>query len=429
MNRLFTRIILAMVIVSAVSLIVIPVSQLVALRHAAGGFAQDFRSLIEERTQPPPFYRFGPPPDRHDDTSDSESSFSTVPEDQLALPPKHPFNPADTSDDDIERRNTALQDLNVRLFDYLSSYRAAQRRGILIGVSIAILGCIFLSLWLARSLARPLEAVSKAANHLAHGNLATRVALANEQTQPKETRDLAHNFNLMASSLEQLEGERKAMIADIAHELRNPIASMQFRLDALSDGLIDFNEDESDLLKGQLGLLARLIEDLRTLSLADAGQLSLNFETLELKPLLEQIIENQAQKTLRSGITVTLESQAYPKIKGDAHRLTQVVTNLLDNAFKVMPEGGQVRILLRAEVDQAIIELFDTGPGLPEDKLDTLFDRFVKGQRRDSSGKESSGLGLAIVRTLVGLHGGNVKAANYEKGAVFSLRLPKINDA
>ncbi|MCA9838269.1 MAG: HAMP domain-containing histidine kinase [Trueperaceae bacterium] len=421
MNRLFTRIILAMVIVSAVSLIVIPLSQLVALKRASGGFAQDFRALVEERTQPPPFYRFGPPPTKLD--KDNET-FTTVPEDgETNRNHRPPFAPDGT---EIQTRASALQDLNLRLFDYLSSYRAAQRRGIVVGISIAILGCVLLSLWLARSLARPLEAVSLAANTLARGNLAARVALQNEKTQPKETRDLAQNFNTMAASLEQLEGERKAMIADIAHELRNPIASMQFRLDALSDGLIDFNEDESELLKGQLGLLSRLIEDLRTLSLADAGQLSLTMERLELYPLLERILEHQKQKALRSNVNLSLEAQSQPLVKGDAHRLTQVITNLLDNAFKVMPDGGEIRLHLSTEQDNAVIEVFDTGPGLPEEQLETLFDRFVSGQRRDTQGKEGSGLGLAIVKTLVGLHGGEVKAANYDKGAVFSIYLPRL---
>ena len=425
MNRLFTRIIIAMIIVSAVSLIVIPVSQLIALRRATNSFAQDFRSLIEERTQPPPFYRFRTPPVKFDENDDKTTNLNSQPKDQEEKNNRRPINPAEGFEE-IERRNTALQELNLRLFDYLSSYRAAQRRGIIIGVSIAILGCVVLSLWLARSLARPIEAVSNAATSLAQGNLMTRVALAKLETQPKETRDLAHNFNQMAASLEQLEGERKAMIADIAHELRNPIASMQFRLDALSDGLIDFNEEESDLLKTQLGLLARLIEDLRTLSLADAGQLSLNLATLELHEFLEAIIDNQTQKALRSNITIELESLARPRVQGDAHRLTQVITNLLDNAFKVMPEGGQIRMRLSEQTDNALIEIFDTGSGLPEDQLNTLFERFVKGQRRDSLGKEGSGLGLAIVKTLVSLHGGTVSASNYENGAVFRVRLPKL---
>lgn len=432
MNRLFTRIILAMLLVSVASLVIVPLTQSITLRRASGNFAQDVRDLVNDRTRPPPL--FGPD-NRRDSNNSSNRNNSPTPKGDNGTfrpPPPRP---------DGERRPppplgsgpvpailpvslTNEQQIDL-LFEYFSSYRTAQRGGVIIGVSLAFLGCILLSLWLARSLAKPLEAVSNAASELSLGHFDTRVKLAHAAIQPQETQALATNFNSMAEALQSSQEERKAMIADIAHELRNPIASIQFRLDALSDGLIDFSNDEADLLKSQVGLLSRLIDDLRTLSLADAGQLSLAFETISLKRLLEAVLETYEKRAQSHNITLELSYSATPSVQGDAQRLTQVINNLLDNAFKAMTNGGEVKLELSETPTEAIIRIFDTGPGLPEAQLDKLFDRFVKGERRDTKSKESSGLGLAIVKTLVSLHGGQISAQNHDHGAVFEIRLTR----
>jgi len=248
------------------------------------------------------------------------------------------------------------------------------------------------------------------------------VSLRNEARQPLETQALAHNFNTMAGHLEAAEGQRRAMMADIAHELRNPIASTHFRLDALSDGLLEFNQNEAEQLNMQTSLLARLIEDLRTLSLADAGQLSLNLERTELSAVLQQTVSAHEEKAKDTGVTLELQTQSELYVNLDKQRFSPIINNLLDNAFKVLDSGNSIKLELFSEGDQAVIVVADDGPGI--DNLDTIFERFVSGERSDV--QTSSGLGLSIVKTLIELHGGAIAASNTSVGAEFRLTLPLL---
>lgn len=416
MNRLFTRIILAMLIISVASLAIVPIAQSIALKRATENFETDFRALINDRTEPAPWFRSkNPNKNRSSDDLNLSEDATTNPR---LLNPRRPNALTDTNIPTA----FAVENLNLRLFDYLTSYRSAQRRGVVFGISIALLGCILLSLWLARSLARPLEAVSAAASNIAQGKLNTRVSLRNKARQPLETQALANNFNTMAGHLEAAEGQRKAMIADIAHELRNPIASMQFRLDALSDGLLEFNQNEAEQLNLQISLLARLIEDLRTLSLADAGQLSLSLERSELSAALKQIASTHEDKAKNTGVALELKTATELYVNLDKQRFSQIINNLLDNAFKVLDAGNSIKLELFSEGDMAVIVVADDGPGI--DNLDTIFERFVSSERRDV--QTSSGLGLSIVKTLVELHGGTICASNKSVGAEFKVTLPLL---
>jgi signal transduction histidine kinase len=243
-------------------------------------------------------------------------------------------------------------------------------------------------------------------------------------SQAAETRQLAQDFNQMAETLEQLEGERKAMIADIAHELRNPLATLQFRLDALEDGVVSFNQGELRLLKDQLAFLSRLVEDLRTLSLADAGRLKLDLHPTNLSDLLTMTVELYDDMAKDKGVRLEYLSEPNLWVKGDPDRLRQVFSNLLDNALRVT-SAGAIHVVLSATPEEVRVRLRDSGPGIPEDELGSIFKRFVQGKRRDTQGKDGSGLGLAIVQTLVGLHAGRVTASNHEGGAQFDVTLPR----
>ena len=404
MNRLATRLLLALLAVALLSLIAVPALQSVAARRIFGGLSPEFRGRIERsfsgppRTGldgPPPFIRSGRPPN---------------------VPPDESF----------------LQRENTRLFSLLSDYRAAQRQAVIVGVGGAVLVSVLLALLLSRTIARPIEAVSRAASRLAGGDLSARVDLAKLPYPASETRTLALDFNQMATALGQLEGERKAMIADIAHELRNPLATLQLRLDALSDGLVSFDDDEATLLQGQVGLLARLIGDLRTLSLADADRLTLNRLELDLSTLAEKVVQQAQSQAENAGIKLAFTPADKPAwVDADPDRLTQVLYNLLDNAFQVTPPGGKVDVALLSTVNKVTLQVRDTGPGIAEDELGTVFERFVQGKRRDTKtqagSKTGSGLGLAIVQSLVKLHGGQVQASNYsqaESGAQLEVTLP-----
>jgi two-component system, OmpR family, sensor histidine kinase BaeS len=396
MNRLTTRLILAMLLVAVVSLTIVPIAQYFAARQTIENLSVDFRERLEQhegpRGRPPGPRGEGPPP-------------KTI------------------AEGEADRDQDFLSEENTRLFTLFRDYRVAQQRAVYFGITGAVLLAIVLAVWLSRGIAKPIEAVSDASSKLAQGNLQTRVEL--QGFQADETQRLAQDFNSMAASLERYEGERKAMIADIAHELRNPLATMQMRIDALSDGLVTFNEDEAKLLQGQVGLLARLIDDLRVLSLADAGRLSLNLMELDLNELTANVVRHM--ETRASVLKVRLEFTSSNEsifVNADPDRLAQMLNNLLDNALRVTPEDGKIMVRLEASSSEAKLTVRDTGPGIPEEDLPTIFERFVQGKRRDTQSKTGSGLGLAIVKTIVNLHKGQVRASNYGAGAQFEVTLP-----
>ena len=303
------------------------------------------------------------------------------------------------------------------------AFRTRLQQSLLIATLIAVTLGMLLALIFARRLARPLEAISLAANRLAMGNLSTRIP--NPQGQD-ETARLARNFNHMAESLEKLESERKAMIADIAHELRTPLTVMQGRLEAIQDGVIDLQSSEIDRLHNQTKLLSRLVDDLRTLSLADAGRLTLERRPLDLREIIRTVVANfQTQAENRQiHLELTLSSQPLTT-KADPDRLAQVIGNLISNALVHTPEGGTITVAAGANKEGLHVRVSDTGPGIPPEALSKVFDRFYRAEASRSRQTGGSGLGLSIVKALVELHGGRVRAQNQPKGgAEFVVQLP-----
>lgn len=413
MNRLGTRLLLAMLVVATVSLTVVPIAHNVAEQVTLGRLQAEFRQRVIDRTGPMPF--LGAPPPNRRSAAPGPATPEPSPQDTDEASPGPSANTVNIPD---------LQEENLRLFTLFGDLRAAQRRAVVSGVAIALFICAVLALWLSRSIARPLEAVSSAASALAGGDLTTRVVTPGA-FHPQEARLLADGFNSMAGSLERAEGERKAMLADVAHELRTPLAALSIRLEALEEGLVPFSTGEAKLLQGHTKLLARLIDDLRLLSLADAGRLTLNLQKVNLREWLQQATKAYDDTLLGRGVRLVARFPTNPVIViADPQRLTQILQNLIDNATKVTPAGRLVQITLDASEEEALMRVRDEGPGIPEDELDSIFERFVQGRRRDTHGAGGSGLGLAIVRTLITLHGGHVTASNHADGAEVLVRLP-----
>lgn len=274
---------------------------------------------------------------------------------------------------------------------------------------------------LAKVLAQPIEEVSRASMQVARGDLGARVP------EPKgsgslEVVTLMQNFNQMAGALQTYERERSDMIASIAHDLRTPLSAMQIRLELLKEHVVPYSEAEIDLLLTQTQLLGRLVNDLRTLSLADAGKLSLNLQRLELGGCIKSVLGSYAYRADETAVKLLFERpEGDIYINADAQRLAQILSNLLDNAFRVVPDGGMIRLRLQKHDNVVTLSVEDDGPGINDDLLPRIFDRFVQG--KDKTG--SSGLGLAIVKTLVNLHGGTVSGGNRaEGGARFTVMLP-----
>jgi signal transduction histidine kinase len=299
-------------------------------------------------------------------------------------------------------------------------FRRARRRSIFLSAFIALfLGTLF-AVALARRISRPLAAVSKAANEMRHGKLSARVDATTLQNADEETLALSQSFNEMAETLEKNELERKNMIADIAHELRTPLAVMQARLAAMQDEVIPLNASEIERVYKQTELLSRLIADLRTLSLAEAGRLSLQKRDIDLGELIKHVVSSFEAPAKLKDVQLELSARSL-MIHADADRLTQVFSNLLDNALRYTPEQGRIKVGLESGTGNITICIRDSGPGLSDEALEKAFDRFFKGDERSGSG-----LGLVIVKTLIELHGGSVTARNHpEGGAVFEISLTR----
>lgn len=404
MNRLATRIALAMVVVALVSLSAIPTALTLADRATLATLPETYRVRVQA-TAPRPW---------------TLGYWITVRR-QAARPPPMAGMPSDAA------RLSAEVD---RLVAFVSDSRTARVEATAIAVVVALLTSVALAFWLARGIARPIAAVTAASSALAGGRFGARVSLPRAASQPRETRELTDNFNIMSEALEHYEAERKAMVADVAHELRTPLAAMRLRLEALEDGLVAFDAAEARGLRGQVDLLSRLVDDLRLLSLADAGRLTLAPAEVDLNDWARRAVDDARAAWGLRGLHLAYAGPDGPvPLRADAQRLAQVLHNLLDNASRYAPDGSTVDVVVAADGDEARLEVRDRGPGVPEDELGTIFERFVRGRRRDVRGAGGSGLGLAIVRTLADLHGGRVSVRNLPPadggGAVFTVHLPR----
>ncbi|CAA9588638.1 MAG: hypothetical protein AVDCRST_MAG86-4168 [uncultured Truepera sp.] len=303
---------------------------------------------------------------------------------------------------------------------------------LVLSIGVLVILSVGLALFLARRISGPITAVAGAAARIAEGDLSARAELPHYARRSRdETAVLAHHFNAMAAALEQLERERQALIADIAHELRTPLTILQGQLDAIQDGIVPFNQGELGKLDAQTELLSRLIDDLRTLSLADAKRLTLERVPTDLVSVARRVCDSFREKAQRQGLTLDFRSTApHAPFTADPDRLAQVLTNLLENAVRYTPSGGWVGVSVKTLSGGLKLSVEDTGPGLSHEAQARVFERFYRAETSRGRAGGGSGLGLAIVRTLVELHGGRVEAHNRAAGgAAFHVTLPQVQDA
>jgi len=255
-----------------------------------------------------------------------------------------------------------------------------------------------------RRISRPLADLLGAADRLSTGDYDVNVT----PDGPRELRALTRTFNDMAVRLAAAETQRRRFLADVTHELRTPLAVLQSGIEAQVDGIHPRDDRHLGSLLEETQLLGRLIDDLHTLALADAGRLNLHYEPTSPAALVEDAITSQAALAGRRGITIAADTAGgLPEIEADPTRLRQVLANLLSNAIRHSPEGSDVRVHVAPTEGAVRFTVSDAGPGLPADRLAQLFDRAVPAA--DSQG---SGLGLSIARDLVHAHGGSISAAN-----------------
>jgi signal transduction histidine kinase len=305
--------------------------------------------------------------------------------------------------------------------------RAAVTAG-LIAAGLSLL----LALLLSYTLMRPVRELTLAARRLGERNLSQRVRVSGKD----ELAEMALTFNRMADSLQQAEDNRRALTADIAHELRTPLAVQRAHLEALQDGVYPLTPENLAPVLEQNLLLTRLVDDLRTLALADAGQLTLERTPTDLTALVERLVERFQPQAVRRNIALALQSAAWDGLPQalniDPQRVDQILSNLLSNALRYTPDGGQIAVGVAVDGAAGLgrpavqITVRDSGPGIPPEALPHVFERFYRADRSRSRAEGGSGLGLAIARQLAEAHGGSLTAANHPQGgAVFTLILPE----
>lgn len=302
--------------------------------------------------------------------------------------------------------------------DFLDNLRQTLWIAGIVGVVLAIvLGALF-----TRQIVAPLGKVSTAARRVAQGDLDQRVEIGGSG----ELEELGQSFNSMAAALKRDQELRRNMVADIAHELRTPLTVLRGNVEAMLEGVRPADTENLNSLHQETLLLARLVDDLRTLSLADAGQLEFQLQNTDLKGLSSHVIEGfQTQLGARKQTIVLEAPDNLPEALADPERTGQALRNLLNNAMQYSPEGSSIMIRLSSDADGVIVSVVDSGAGISPEDLPHVFDRFYRVDRSRTRSTGGSGLGLAIVKQLVEGQGGKVRAESTPgKGSAFSFRLP-----
>nr|WSY57646.1 HAMP domain-containing histidine kinase [Streptomyces sp. NBC_00886] len=298
-------------------------------------------------------------------------------------------------------------------FTSANTARIAGVAGLVLLVTVAVTVVIGIRL------VRPLRALAEAA----------RRPVEEHQRVPVTTNDeigyLAAAFNDLSQRRERLEGQRKAMVSDVAHELRTPLSTIRSWLEAVQDGIATSDQALVDSLLEEALLLQHIVDDLQDLAEADAGQLRIHPEPLRVRDLLDHVATAHHGRAETADVTLSTRAEGDPELCGDPVRLRQVVGNLVSNAIRHTPPGGSVTLRARRAGDQVTIEVADTGTGIRAEDLPRVFDRFWRAEKSRSRRTGGSGLGLAIVRRLTEAHGGTVTVAStVGTGTVFTVRLP-----
>jgi signal transduction histidine kinase len=296
------------------------------------------------------------------------------------------------------------------------------RWSLLLAGGVGALAAGLTALLAGRYITRRLRVVAQSAGAIAAGDLSRRVA----DVSNDELGELATAFNRMAESLASQEEARQRLVADIAHELRTPLAVLQAEIEALQDGVTQATPERFASLHEEARLLARLVDDLRTLSLADSGQLSLQRREADLAGIAGRAAAAVAAQAREKNVRLELALQdSLPPVAVDGDRIGQVLRNLLSNALRHTQSGGRVALALRVEDGRAVVEVSDTGAGIPPEALPHVFDRFYRADPSRSRATGGSGLGLAIARQLVRAHGGDIAVESTPRdGTTFRFWLP-----
>jgi signal transduction histidine kinase len=293
-------------------------------------------------------------------------------------------------------------------------------RAISFAAGVAALGALLTGLAVARRITRPVERIIGVTRAMGRGERTARVGPV---TAPAELRELATAFDQMADALARQEQLRRDLVADVAHELRTPVAVLQAGHEAMLDGVAEPTPEQLASLRDEVLRLANMVNDLQTLAAADAAALHLSQHRCDLADLADDAVASLIGRFEAAGITLERRF-AEAEVLADPRWLHQLIMNLLTNALKFTPEGGQVTVDVAPAGAGAVLTVTDTGIGIPADELPHVFDRFWRGRR--AAQISGSGIGLAVAAELAQAHGGRLTASSEPgQGTVMTLTLPR----
>jgi len=291
---------------------------------------------------------------------------------------------------------------------------------------VTVLAVLVVSEFQARRIVAPVRALAEAARRVASGDLSQRTPV----TSQDELGEMATAFNTMAAELERQQELRHRAMTDIAHELRTPLSVLQIELESIEDGLTDPTPEVIAGLQTDVAHLRHMVDDLRMLSLADAGELQMETEPVEMGDLVRDVVNRMQGAARAKDINLIARLPDTPlTVTGDDQRLAQILLNLLSNAMQHTPPDGQITVSAqRVEANdehEVHVTVQDTGEGIPAEDLPHIFERFYRADRARSRDTGGSGLGLSIIRSLIEAHGGRIWVESIEgEGSTFTLTLP-----
>ena len=278
-------------------------------------------------------------------------------------------------------------------------------QSVYIAALIAVAVATIVALLLAAYLSRPIKRLEAAADGLSSGEYSHRVTVQG----PLEVASLGEAFNRMADSLEEAEGLRRRLVADVAHELRNPLAAARAQAEGLAEGVLACDQTRLDSIVEDLVHLSALVEDLQELAIAEAGHLSYQMAMVDLAAIASSELSRTAAAA-PDGVTVeALAPELSVSVHGDGRRLAQVMRNLLTNAAR-HTHTGSIIVSIETTLEQVRLSVTDTGEGIPAGELPHIFERFFRADAARSSDTGGAGLGLAISRSIIRDHGGDMFA-------------------
>ncbi|HLO29576.1 MAG TPA: ATP-binding protein [Anaerolineales bacterium] len=281
---------------------------------------------------------------------------------------------------------------------------------------------LLLGVLLSRSLTSPIRELTQATHAVSQGDLSQQVPIRSND----ELGELGKAFNKMSAELSRSVNARRQMTADIAHELRTPLSLILGHAEAVHDRVLPPTLENFEIIREEAARLEHLVNDLRILSLADAGELSMSLQIIEPERLLREVASLYQYQTQRQNITLDLDiASPLSDIEVDPGRMTQVLTNILDNALRHTPEGGKIILSANERDGQVELAIQDSGPGLKAEDLERIFERFYRTDNSRQREEGGSGLGLAIAKSIVQAHGGQLLAESEAgKGLKVIITLP-----